>query len=94
MKRLKLGVIGCGDIAKFTLIMAKLNRKIQIVACTDKQIERAEKYAKYFKGAKAFSDYTEMINTTQLDAVYLAVPHSLHYPIIKDLFIHTLLILC
>lgn len=94
MKRLRLGVIGCGDIAKFTLIMAKLNRKIQIVACTDKQIERAEKYAKLFKGAKAFSDYTEMINTTQLDAVYLAVPHFLHYPIMEDLLNHNLHILC
>ena len=94
MKRLRLGVIGCGDITKYTLLMAKLNRKIQIAACADKQIERAQKYAKHFRGAKAFSDYTEMISSTELDAVYLAVPHFLHYPIMLDLLDHNLNILC
>ena len=74
--------------------MAKLNPKIQVMACTDKQIERAQKYAKHFRGAKAFSDYKEMINTTELDAVYLAVPHFLHYPIMLDLLNHNLNILC
>lgn len=94
MKRLRLGVIGCGDITKYTLIMAKLNRKIQIIACADSQIERAKKYAGFFKGAKAFSDYEEMINSTELDAIYLAVPHFLHYPIMKNLLTHNLNVLC
>lgn len=94
MKKLRLGVIGCGDITQFILIMAKLNRKIQIVACTDKQIDRAEKYAKFFKGAKAFSEYQDMVNTVVMDAVYLAVPHFLHYPIMKSLIEKGLYVLC
>ncbi|NMA95876.1 MAG: Gfo/Idh/MocA family oxidoreductase [Clostridiales bacterium] len=94
MKRLRLGVIGCGDISKYVLLFARLNRHIQVVGCADIDFERANRYASWFKGARAYDDYIKMISELDLDAAYLAVPHNLHFPIMKDLIEKNIHILC
>jgi UDP-N-acetyl-2-amino-2-deoxyglucuronate dehydrogenase len=91
---MRLGVIGCGDITRFMLLMAKINRHIQITGCADIDIERAGKYASYFKGARAYDDYKVMIRDQDMDAVYLAVPHHLHHPMMKELIFSGIHILC
>lgn len=92
--KMRLGVIGCGEITKFMLVMAKLNRKIQITGCADIDIKRSRKYASYFKGAKAYDNYKAMIHSQDMDAVYLAVPHYLHYPMMKELISSGVHVLC
>lgn len=94
MKKLRMGVIGCGDITKYMLFFARWTRNIQVVGCADINIEKARRYAKFFKGAKAFEDYVDMIHDTDPDAVYLAVPHHLHYPMMEVLIEHGIHILC
>lgn len=91
---MRLGVIGCGDICRYMLLMAKLNRRIRIAGCVDLDAGRAGKYASYFKGARAYTDYKAMIREQKPDAVYLAVPHCLHYPIMKELISSGINILC
>ena len=76
---LQLGIVGCGDIADFTAWFARLNRHIQIAACCDVDRQRAERFAKRFKIPEIYIDYQEMVASVALDAVYLAVPHHLHY---------------
>lgn len=94
MKKLRMGVIGCGDITKYMLYFMKLNSNLQVVGCADIQIEKARKYASLCKGATAFRDYQEMIRTLAPDAVYLAVPHYLHYPIMQVLIENGIHVLC
>lgn len=94
MEKLRLGVIGCGDISKYMLWFARLNRDIHIIGCADTDFGKAHRYASGFKGAKAFEDYKDMIASLDLDAVYLAVPHYLHYPIMKDLIDQGIHVLC
>ncbi len=83
-KKITIGLVGCGDISRFVALGALLNRNIKIAACVDLSLEKAMSFSKKFRIPKYFQNYTEMIKTIPLDAVYLAVPHYLHFPMIKE----------
>ena len=82
MKKMKLAIVGCGDIAKFVILAAKLNRGIHVTACVDINGKRAAAYARWFRIPHFFMDYHTMLDQMEIDAVYLAVPHNLHFPMI------------
>ncbi len=82
MDKLRLAIVGCGDIARFIGIAGKLNRKIEISACVDINEKRAASFAKWFRIRRFFTDYDTMLENVDLDAVYLAVPHNLHFAMI------------
>ena len=85
---LRLAIVGCGDIADFIAWLARLNRKITMVAACDISAERAEAFAKKFKIPQTFTDYEVMLAEAELDAVYLAVPHFFHYGMIETVVSH------
>lgn len=82
--KLRLGIVGCGDIATFTTLFAKLNRGIDVAACCDIAAERASKFARRFRIPQQYTAYENMLAQANLDAVYLAVPHHLHYPMLMQ----------
>ena len=85
MKRvLRLGVVGCGEIARWMALLARLNRRIRLVACYDPVVERAEAFARRFRIPHPCRSYAEVLEQGGLDAVYLAVPHHLHYSLVVD----------
>ena len=75
---LRLAIAGCGEIAGWMAFLARLNRRIRLVACCDRTLPRAESFAARFRIPRAYADYGAMLRQTELDAVYLAVPHDLH----------------
>lgn len=81
MKKLKIGIIGCGGIAtnKHMPALSKLNDKAEMVAFCDIIVERAEKAAKDFgvEGAKVFNDYRELLKQ-DLDIVHVCTPNRSH----------------
>jgi len=77
-------MVGCGDIAGYTAFFARLNRGIAIVACCDISIQRAQAFARRHGIKQVFTDYAVMLSQAKLDAVYLAVPHNLHFKMIKQ----------
>ncbi len=83
MKKMRVAIVGCGDIARFTAIGFIINKGISTVACVDKNIDRAKSFSRWFMIPKYFGDYSEMLDKIEPDAVYLAVPHILHEPMIK-----------
>ncbi len=84
MKKMKMAMVGCGDIARYTALGAKLNRGIEISACMDIDKERAAKFARRFRIKRSFDDYEEMLKNTEIDAVYIASPHDLHVGMIRS----------
>ena len=46
MKKLDLGIVGCGDIAGFTALVSKLIPQVNLSACCDVSAERAQTFAK------------------------------------------------
>jgi UDP-N-acetyl-2-amino-2-deoxyglucuronate dehydrogenase len=82
-ERMRLGIVGCGDIAGYMAWLARLNRRIQITACCDLLPERAHAFAQRHKIPQAYKDYNRMLATSNLEAVYLAVPHHLHFEMLQ-----------
>lgn len=77
-RALRLGIVGCGDIAGYTAGLARWNPGYQLAACCDHAPEQAEAFARRFRIPQTFTDYRDLFAEAGLDAVYLAVPHHLH----------------
>jgi predicted dehydrogenase len=94
VKPLRLGIAGCGDIAGYTALLARLNRKIHLAACCDRDLETARRFASRHRIPQVFGEYPEMLANAELEAVYLAVPHDLHLPMSEAALLIGLDVLC
>jgi UDP-N-acetyl-2-amino-2-deoxyglucuronate dehydrogenase len=82
MNKLNLGIVGCGDIAGFTALVSRLVSCVRLAACCDVDRTRAQAFARRHSIPQVYTDYAEMLAKADQDAVYLAVPHHLHYGMI------------
>lgn len=78
VKKIRLAVVGCGDIAGYTALVGRITPQVHLWACCDIVTERASAFSKRHRIPKVFSDYDELLAQPEVDAVYLAVPHHLH----------------
>ena len=90
MRKLKIGIIGCGGIANqkhFPALKAKADLN-EIVAFCDIKIERAEKAAKEFgvPGAQVTADYKELLANPEVEVVHVCTPNVAHSAITIDAF--------
>lgn len=75
---LKVGIIGCGSIAQHRhLPEYEANPYVQIVAVCDSNKQRAKEIANKY-GVNMYTDYNELINCEELDAVSVCTPNHLH----------------
>ena len=90
MKKLKIGLIGCGGIAnnKHMPALSKLSDRCELVAFCDLIPERAEKAAAEYgvPGAKVYTDYHELLADKSIDVVHVLTPNVAHRPITVDAF--------
>jgi predicted dehydrogenase len=63
--------------------LARITRGVRLVGCCDISMERAEGFAKRHRIPRAYNNYEEMLGAVRMDAAYLAVPHFLHYGMLK-----------
>ncbi|MDO4555665.1 MAG: Gfo/Idh/MocA family oxidoreductase, partial [Lachnospiraceae bacterium] len=78
MKKLNWGILGTGWIAhEMGEALKAVNGEIYAVC--DVTIEGARKYAGEFGVAKAYGSAEEMIADKDVDIIYIATPHNLHY---------------
>ncbi|WP_417899028.1 Gfo/Idh/MocA family oxidoreductase [Bacillus haimaensis] len=81
MKKLRVGVVGCGSIAKYRhLPEYHANQNVEIVALCDIVKDRAEHASEQY-GGKVYTDYKEMIDREELDIVSVCTPNYLHAPV-------------
>ena len=77
MKKLRIGVIGCGRISVMHFESVLQLEEAELIACCDIKPERAEESAQRYS-IKAYTDYNEMLEKEDLDAVHICLPHYLH----------------
>lgn len=83
MKTLHWGILGTGWIAhEMGEALQAVNG--QIYAVCDVTLAGAEKYAQEFGVTKAYGSAEEMLADDQVDIVYIATPHSLHYQLMRQ----------
>ena len=86
-KIIRVGIIGCGGIANGKHMPAlKSVPDCEMVAFCDIIPERAEKAAKEFgtEGAKAYTDYKELLRDESIDVVHVCTPNRSHSFITVD----------
>ena len=77
-KTIKWGIIGLGKIAnKFATDLAIVNNA-ELVAVASRSQENADKFAKKFNIEKAYNSYESLVKDIEVEAVYIATPHSFH----------------
>ena len=78
MQKVRFGFIGAGSIAKKALYPALKNSKFgEIYAVAGKDAERAKSLS---PSGKFYTDYQELIDDPNVEAVYISLPNSLHIP--------------
>ena len=76
----KVGIIGAGWIAdKMAEALSPL-KDYCVYAIASRSIEKAEEFAQRWNVAKAYGSYEEMVDDKDVDLVYIATPHSHHFP--------------
>ena len=78
MKKVRIGVIGCGGIAKNKHLPAQSkNPDAELIAFCDIIEQKAIDMANAFgvEGAKIYTDYTELLKNDEVDSV-LVLQHS------------------
>ena len=80
---IRVGIIGCGDRGTGLMgVMQKLPEQFQLTAICDVldfRIEEAKKRAGV--QVKVFKDYRKLLDDTTIDAVLIAPPLNMHFPI-------------
>lgn len=76
--RLGWGIIATGNIAHAFAKGLKASKTGELVASGSRSLEKAEKFAKEH-GGKAYGSYEEVLADPEVQAVYIATPHHLHY---------------
>ena len=77
-KNIRWGIIGLGKIAnKFATDLASIETA-ELVAVASRNLQNANNFAEKHTAKKAYSSYEELAKDTNVDAVYIATPHSFH----------------
>ena len=79
MKKVRLGVVGCGGIVSYSHIngIKEEADRLQVTATCDIILERAQHAAEVWGADYVTDDWTTMVG--KVDAVLIALPHDLHH---------------
>ncbi|WP_322817118.1 Gfo/Idh/MocA family oxidoreductase [Chloroflexus sp.] len=75
---MKWGILSAGRIARRFASAVAVSVTEQVVAVAARDAERATAFAGEFGIARAYSDYEDLLNDPDVEAVYNALPNSLH----------------
>lgn len=76
------GIIGCGNIAtKFADTLNKMN--LSLLGVASRNLDKALDFANKYNAKKAYGSYEEMLQNDDIDIIYIATPHGLHYEHLK-----------
>lgn len=80
MNKIRIGFIGSGGIAHYHASHLRELENVQITAIADPNPESRRTFIQTQEvDALEFDDFEEMLNRSELDAVIICSPHTLHY---------------
>ena len=84
--KIRWGILGCGKIANKFASDLKLVEDAELVAIASRDNIKSKEFGDKFKPRHTHNSYEELVKNPEIDAIYIATPHGLHYD-------HTLLCL-
>ena len=87
MKQVKWGIIGLGNVALNFAEGFKFTENAELFAIASRNNKNLKTFQNKFqiKDNHCFLDYDNLLSCEDLDIVYIALPHSLHYEWIQRL---------
>jgi predicted dehydrogenase len=79
VREIKWGILGPGWIARKFAAGLKVVDNAQLFAVGSRNIDNAEKFAKEFNVPRTYGSYQELVKDPDVDVIYIATPHILHY---------------
>lgn len=93
-KRINWGIIGLGNIAhKFAKDLSQIT-DAKLYAVASRSQEKANEFAALYQSEKAYDSYQALALDNQVDAVYIATPHTLHMENTLLCLKHGIAVLC
>ena len=79
---IKVGIVGCGNIAKRFVPEAEFVNGIEIIGAYDHDLANLKEYTSLHNLPNAYNLFKELL--ADVDAVYIATPHLSHYELTKQ----------
>lgn len=80
MEKIRVGIIGAGWIAhKMAQALAPLS-DAEVLAIASRSEQKAREFVDEYGIERAYGSYEELVSDPDVDLVYVATPHSHHYP--------------
>ena len=94
MGKVRIGVIGCGSIAQYRhLPEYAASKEVELVAVCDSVEDRVKEVAKKYH-AKPYTNYRELLQSGEVDAVSVCTPNYLHASMSIEALNNGLHVLC
>src|SRR5512136_2489655 len=78
MKTVRAAIVGCGRISDLHQLGYRDRQDARIVAVCDTNKSHANQKAKAWGVEKVYTDYTQVLEDKEIEAVELLTPHHLH----------------
>jgi predicted dehydrogenase len=78
-KKINWGIIGIGKIANKFAEDLMLSSDAILYGVASRDINKAKDFAKKFNSTKYYGSYQELANDSEIDIIYIATPHTLHF---------------
>lgn len=79
MSKLRIGLMGAGNIAGMMAKTVNGMKNVTLYAIASRRQEKADAFAKKYGVKKAYGSYEAMLKDNKVDLIYIATPHSEHY---------------
>ena len=76
----RLGIIGAGWIADKMAEALAPSTEMCVHAIASRSLDKAKEFAQKWNIEKAYGSYEELVADSDIDLVYIATPHSHHFP--------------
>ena len=93
-KKIRWGILGCGRIARKFSSDLKLVDDAELIAAGSRSMEAAEKFASEFPVKHLHDSYEALVKNPEVDVIYVASPHGLHYDHVMLCLDHKKPVLC
>ncbi|MGY6276695.1 Gfo/Idh/MocA family protein [Methylomonas sp. MgM2] len=79
LNKIRWGIVGTGWMARRFAITLNALDEASIVAVCSQDRARAESFKAQFGIEKCYVDTADLVNDAELDVIYVATPHTLHF---------------
>jgi predicted dehydrogenase len=78
--KIRWGLLSTANINQSLIPAIRQSKRGELAAVASRSLEKAKAYAKEWEIPQAFGSYQEMLDSGEVDAVYIGLPNHLHAP--------------